>query len=298
MEGTTGLLVELSVILFNMASLVGFTALVVTYVNSKPVLFISIIDLLNKDLSLAYCCFFTTACTIHLLISLNLYVRIPESFAALMSFLVCFWAACFVNYLTVGVIVHFILVYKGMASISEAITDESLRNAIRAFVGCFSAFMFFIPGLVSDLARAYPLYHAMLNQPEEETAKFSAAMIILIILAAIALATNVTLRILIRRARVGGLAGVTTVAKSNDDAPPYAVYIFMILALGCVGAFNVLPANRFTYDVKRFIVMGVFCVVIPLTVILCDKKLKNYAQSKMSSLCPGACLSNRVEPVV
>ncbi len=297
------LVLELSWISLNLAVLVGFTCLVLAYLHSRPVVLMSIVDLLNADLLLTYCALFVTSGTIHITISLNLLLSIPTTFAVLMSFFICLWSACFFIYLVAGVVAHFILVHKRMTSISDTVTDEKLRNAVRIFVGCFSVAILITPGLLLGPERVYPLYYAMINQPERETATYSVGIAICLILGAIALTVNIVLRVLIRRARVDDDGATTTqlpvlldTGEAGAPPPPYLAYVLVSLSLFLLGSLSALPADRFAHDFKRFVVLFVFCTLVPMAVITRDRKLRSYVLSRVLPL-DLKSLVNRIGPV-
>ena len=166
------LLVQISYVLICLLHLILITLLYKDYIRSKPILSITLTDLINTDLAVTYCGTFASSASIHLLISLNAWVPIPRPLAAVACFSLSAWGVCWAAYLSVGAVVQFVLVRaRSMDLFSEEVADGSVKDSILTAVGGFPVTSVSCLGVAFGPANAFPLFYAILGETEKETSR-------------------------------------------------------------------------------------------------------------------------------
>ncbi len=110
--------------------------LLTRFQRSRPPVMVSLTDLVNLDLiyTLAGCGIILTL----LMAFVFLDIRLPQLMVNVLIFVTRIFMNSFLIYLSIGVVVQYIHVHLRSASIFERVSDETVRNVIRAVLGSVS----------------------------------------------------------------------------------------------------------------------------------------------------------------
>ena len=122
---------------FLLVMLTFFMWIIVKHTKNKPSLQITLVDLINVDLSYSY--FFT--CFIAILSTLCIESRLLANFppgALVLSHGFDFVSTIFMVYISVGIIVRTVLINVGHMELCCGLLDEQVRQVIRLVIVAFS----------------------------------------------------------------------------------------------------------------------------------------------------------------
>ncbi len=266
-----------------------FVKTFVKYVFSKPPVIISMVDLINVDLVRTYYATLNFSMIIMIITSLDL-DNFPLCIAVIMSFAFSVACICFTTYASISVIVHYAMIKQLTINFSMGITDEQVINAIRIVVITPIVIICTALGIIDGPGKTFTLYYPLKGQYEiEQKLELPSCVKIVLFMGALGVITNSSLRILIKREK-----RKTKSCILEQKTPPYSAYILVFVILMCITV-SILVS----FQVRRFIIFFILCVVLPGFFFSRDARLSGLLWKTLLEKIPLSLLrrcSSRISP--
>ncbi len=254
--------------------------LMIGYLKSKPLIRISLTDLISRDLVRIYAANFTTVAVINSILAAKL--SLDRISALVLSNSVEFYVVCLGAYLSVGAVIQYAQVKLKTAELSENTSHQDLRSGIRFVVASFSVLINLAKVGSGSLGG---FYSALTNKPNNN--EYSGAGIIAMCGAA-SILTNVALRALIYRERVinDRICGVRRRDRGSKRIPlmPYIVLSFSIVMMMMTVVSANIVGKPHGPIVVRNAGLGFFCGPLPFIGMLKDDRVGRFVAKKLRSI--------------
>ncbi len=267
LEGCISIILQLFILLLLLLILTMFVKTFSSYVDTKPPAMVSLIDLLNKDMSIVYLSGTALSLIVHVVRILEI-DNVPSIVAAPLGLAMsCNYAGLYI-YILLGVIIQYILVKHRSTSFTERFTDEQIRKGILFCVVTLTTLTFVPLGIIYGPGRTFSLYHALVgNTEQDQHGPFPFGILSVFILGTLAVVVNIFLRFLISMEK----KDVKQAKEEETKRPPYVAYIFAVGTL-----FVVVFLGLLSFAVRRFIIISVVCVFIPSVLAFRNNSYKMY----------------------
>ena len=110
--------------------------LITSYIKSKPPVQVSLIDLINCDLTYIFYLNFSTMIIVHSLLIAE--IAVPPPLACLLAFVADVAVIGVLIYLSIGVVLQFVYMKLRTTHLSESTTDEEARRLILVTIALVS----------------------------------------------------------------------------------------------------------------------------------------------------------------
>ncbi len=253
MAYTTSNLLEILVAFMFFSILTMFVKTFFKHVFSKPPVNISMVDLINVDLVRTYYATLNVSMIIFTITSLSL-DDVPSCIAAIIAFAFSVAGICFATYISISVIVHYVMIRQLTINFSAHLTDEQVINAIRFVVITPVVILCTTLGIIEGPGKTFTLYYPITGQyeTEQELGLPSCAKISLF-MAALGVIINSSLRILISREK-----RKTRSCILEQKTPHYNAYILVFVILMCIAVSMLIP-----FQMRRLVIFFTLCVALP-----------------------------------
>ncbi len=271
------IIAQLSLVIFLLSVLTIFVCTFINFVQSKPLERISLIDLVNMDLARTYY-MATLLAVIPNIIRILEIKHVPVAVAILLTYMTSCFTTILIAYISISSIAHYFSVKLKASRFDEWFTDEQVRDLLFYFVSGPTFFTYAILAVYHGPGKTFNLYHAMVGDDERDTdTDYPISRIVFTILSAIAVITNVTLRILIHLER----KKIANNAFNNKTKPPYGTYITISVILIIMASLGTL-----SFAVRRLIILTVVTVMIPTFVLGRNKNLRAHVRRRLKQNYP------------
>ncbi len=255
---------------------------------------VSLMDLVKMDLVRALCG--TATCVIFPYSLVLACVLVPVIVADTLLYALRFFQQCFLLYLTAGVIVQFLYIHSGSASLFETVADETIQVGIRVAVGASSlainTWWIMLGATEGDLHTLLTTGDVAENPYGEYRDKINdRGVYLLAALVIIGCAINIVLRTAIyfhkRRAKkaLGGGAKQQhgNSSSNNNNSSSKSLPLYMLLSVACFAVIAVIlvsTAGDSGLGLRVRTSVGVFCtsVLLPASFFLPDRRIREFAR--------------------